>query len=150
MEIKISRILLRIIAAAMVLVLMLVLTGRSCGFLSDASGGAENTGARLEVIRLSRRNMEVPMYYLPDDGTGNDGTVLCQDSEKKKIRIQFSHLLFLNGIFYNILYPMLLFFILIRLFGRNLRVLWQVISYIHVRDDGEYYLLPLLIHKTVF
>ena len=54
--------------------------------------------------------MEVPMYYLPDDGTGNDGTVLCQDSEKKKIRIQFSHLLFLNGIFYNILYPMMLFF----------------------------------------
>lgn len=157
MNIKITRILIKMVAVTMMLVLLSVLAGKSCGFFTDAAGGPRNTGEQVEVVRLNRRNMEVPVYYLPDDGTNMDSVNPGQDSEKKKARIQFSHLIFLNGIFYNLLYPMLLFFILIRLFGRNLYVLWHVISYIHVRDDGEYYLIPVLhsgnsirIYETIF
>lgn len=131
---KLSRAVIRVSCLILIFVILTVLADRACGFLSAAAGSVE-TGEQISVIRSSRRVMEVPFYLVPDDGMNHDNTDSCYDS--KKIRIQLSHLIFLDSLFHMFLYPILLFSIIIRLFGKNLHVLlWKIISYIHMRDDS--------------
>lgn len=139
---RVNRMLFQMLCLGIIFMMIAVLVGKAGGFLSSALG----TGAaqeRVEVIRSGRRSMEMPRYFFLDDEANSDDSDCYQDSEKRKMRVRLGNHSFLDSLFHTILYPLLLFFIIIRLFGKNLRVpLWQIISYIHVRDDGEYYLLP--------
>ncbi|MDD7388571.1 MAG: hypothetical protein PUG60_02725 [Lachnospiraceae bacterium] len=145
---RISRVFFRIVCLSIVLMMLVVLAGKAGGFLASASG-PETAEERVEVIRSGRRSMEMPRYVFPDDEVNSSDSDGYQDEEKRKMRIQFRSQLFLDSLFHTILYPLLLFFIIIRLFGKNLWVpLWQIISYIHVRDDGEYY-LPISVTGAV-
>lgn len=139
---RINRMLFQMICLCIIVIMIAVLACRAGGFLNSVldTGSAQE---RVEVIRSGRRSMEMPRYFFPDDEVNSDDSGCYQDSEKRKMRIQLNNHPFLDSLFHTILYPLLLFFIIIRLFGKNLRVpLWKIISYIHVRDDGEYYLLP--------
>lgn len=136
---KISRTVIRIISLILFFVIVTLLSGKICGFL--AVSDFMETGEQTVLLRSDRRIMDIPAYLVPDDGMNSDHNDQCYDSDKKKLRIQLSHLIFLDSLFHMFLYPILLFSIIIRLFGKNLHVLlWRIISYIHVRDDGEYYI----------
>lgn len=136
-----SRAVIRLSCWFLFFVILTVLAGRACG-LSSAAGGSVEIGRQIPVIRASRRVMEVPAFLAADDGINQDNSSSYCDSMKKKLRIQFSHMTFLDSLFHMFLYPVLLFSIMIRLFGRDKHVLlWRIISYMqHMRDDGE----PLL------
>lgn len=137
---RMNRMLFSLICLSVIFIMVSVLACKASGFLTSALS-PEATGERVEVIRSGRRCIEMPRYFFQDDEINSDDADGYQDAEKKKMRLQLRSTLFLDNLFHTILYPLLLFFIIIRLFGRNLRVpLWKIISYIHVRDDGEYYL----------
>lgn len=139
---RINRMLFQMICLYIIFMMIAVVAGKAGRFLSSALGTG-TAQERVEVIRSGRRSMEMPRYFFLDDEANSDVSDCYQDSEKKKIRVQLNNHPFLDSLFHTILYPLLLFFIIIRLFGKNLLVLlWQIISYIHVRDEGEYYLLP--------
>ena len=134
---RMNKVIIRGICLCLFFVLMTILFHRAFGFLSAASDSA-NTGEQLVMMRTNRRGIEVPLYLLPDDGVDQSNLSHCQDSDRKKLRIQISHLLFLDSLFHMILFPTLLFSIIIRLFGKNLHVrLWKIISYIHMKDADE-------------
>ena len=138
---RIGRIIVRLAAIILIFVLLMVAGSRATVFSSDASFW-DGEGERIEVVRTSRRIMDIPVCLVPDDGTGGGYSDYFCDAEKKRVRIQISHLNFMNSVFHMILYPLLLFVMIIRRFGKNLHVLlWRIISYIHIRDYGEYYLL---------
>lgn len=113
---------------------------------SSVSFGPEDFLGRRSVMRLKRERMDFPEdFYVDEIFIGSDHDSM-QSVFKKRIHIQVRKLMFLNIVFHMVFFPILLYRTSIRLFGRCLTRLWNVVSYIHKLDTGE---IPLLVWSEV-